>query len=691
MAISAGDAVIELGLDTKKLDSGLKGVAGKLDQASAKWGRKMKIAGGVMIGAVAAVGGASLKMAADFDSAMREVNTMMLLSDEAFAEFSKEVRVLAKDMGVDAVASANALYQAISAGIPKENVLDFLKIATEAAIGGVTETEIAVDGLTTVINAFKMPVSDAQKVADLMFTTVKGGKTTFEELSASMSLAAPIAASIGVSFEDVMATIATLTKQGTPTAMAFTQVKSAMVALMKPTNEMNELIALTGFETGESMFKTLGFAGTMSALRKAANDNNEVLAKAFGRVEALNAVLGVTGKNAEMAAADIDSMANSAGAATDAFDQMEKTAKRKFEKLQAQLKDTAMTLGNALMPALIRLLEIVTPIIEKVATWIEKNPKLAVGILAAIGAVGGLLLIGGFLLPMLSSLITILPMLGAAFTVALGPIGLIALAIAAVIAIGVLVYKNWDKIKAKAIEIWGYLGGFFSKLGDSIKNKFKSDWETTRTFANKIWGDIQQRGEKYGGGLQGTILGAYESLLVGTRDVLEAMGVDTEEWGKKIRSVWEALVDFFRSIPETIRRVFSTLKDIMLAPFRLAISAIETAIGWLIKQVNKIRISVPSWVPGIGGKGFGFDIPEIRLPTFDRGGLITEPTLLYGLRSMRPYATAKQGEVVSPAGQIGITNNFNIAELVVREEADVPRIARELERLRQSKVRLVGA
>jgi len=601
MAISAGDAVVELGLDTKKLESGLKGVTGKLDQASAKWGRKMKIAGGVMIGAVVAVGGASLKMAADFDSAMREVNTMMLLSEEDFAGFSKEVRGLAADMGVDAVEAANALYQAISAGVPKDNAIDFLRIATVAAIGGVTDTETAVDGLSTVINAFKMPWSDAQEVADAMFTTVKNGKTTFEELSTSMSLAMPIAATLNIGYEDVLATVATLTKQGVPTAQAFTQIRASMVALTKPTKEMKELIGAAGYETSETMLATLGYHGTLEALSKASEGNNEVLAKAFGSVEALGAVLSTTGENAEMATADIDAMTDSAGSATDAFDQMEKTAGRKFEKLQANLKDTAMTLGTALMPMLIKLMEIITPIIEKIAAWIEEHPKLATGILIAVGALGGLLLAGGFLLPMVSSLIAFLPILGAAFTAMLGPVGLIVLAIAAVIAIGVLLYKHWDEIAATAKLVWG------------------------------------------------------------------------------------GLVGFFEGIPIKIGKAFSTLKDIILAPFRFAISAIETAINWLIKQINKISIDIPDWVPG-GGKRLGFDIPEVRLPTFDKGGMIPESTLLYGLKSMRPYATAKQGETIAPAAQ-GITNQFNISQLVVREEADIGRIARELllqQQLRQA-------
>ena len=178
MAISIGDALLKIGVDKGNFDRDMKGLG-----ASIKKHQKAIGIGMTAVGATILTGlGLSLKAASDFEGAMREVNTMMGLSQEEFTDFSKQVQTLASDLGVDAVESANALYQAISAGIPKENVLEFLEIATKAAIGGVTDTATAVDGLTTVINAFKLPMSDTQKVADIMFTTVKGGKTTFEEL-----------------------------------------------------------------------------------------------------------------------------------------------------------------------------------------------------------------------------------------------------------------------------------------------------------------------------------------------------------------------------------------------------------------------------------------------------------------------------------------------------------------------------
>jgi hypothetical protein len=317
---------------------------------------------------------------------------------------------------------------------------------------------------------------------------------------------------------------------------------------------------------------------------------------------------------------------------------MEKSTARQFEKLKGQFMDIAITVGNALMPALQTIIQAVTPIITQVGEWMSKNPMLTASLLGIVAALGGFLLL-------LPTLVSLMPIVGAAFTVLTGPIGLVIAAIAGAIAIGVALWKNWDKIKEMAAKIWGNITSFFSKVWDNITGIFKNHWD-------KI-------------------------LAI----LFPAVGIPI-----LIARHWDQVVDFFKRFGERIKDIFIKFKDIMLEPFRAAARGIESAINWIIRQINKISFNVPDWVPFIGGKHFGFNIPEISLPKFEKGGLISEPTLLYGLRSLKPYAIAgeKGTEVVSPAGA-GITNNFNISQLVVREESDVQRIARQLFRLQQQR------
>ena len=159
----------------KKVEDGLEGVGDEAKKANLDL--KKMAAGVTAVAATAtAIGAKGVQAFASFEKKMKEVNTLVNLGDAEFQKMTKDVEKLSIALGVDATEASGALYQALSAGVPQENAISFLDIASKAAIGGVTDTETAVDGLTTVLNAFKIPAQDTQKVADAMFATVKQGK-----------------------------------------------------------------------------------------------------------------------------------------------------------------------------------------------------------------------------------------------------------------------------------------------------------------------------------------------------------------------------------------------------------------------------------------------------------------------------------------------------------------------------------
>jgi len=567
MAILAGDVLLKLGLDTADLDKQMKGIGGTIQKHSKAIGLGMTALG---TGITASLGFA-VKGAVDFETGMREVNTMMGLSEDEFTKFSKDIQELSAEMGVDAVDSTKALYQAISAGVPAENAVDFLRLATKAAIGGVTDTETAVDGLTTIINAFKIPVADAERVADIMFTTVKGGKTTMEELSNSMFQVAPIAASAGVSFEEVAASIATLTKQGVPTEQATTQVRQAIVGLMKPSAEMTAAFEELGIKSGDALLAEEGLAGAMEILTEYAGGSNEMLGKMFGSVEGLSAVLGLSGDNAEMFAKDIAAMGDATGSSKAAFEEMEKSTARQMTKLKESMSSVGITIGNVLLPVLLSVAEKIGPIVQSITDWTSAHPDLTEAIVIAAAAIGGILLVLGPLLLLLPGIVTIAPFVAGAFTLMLGPVGLVILAIAALVTGGYFLWKNWDTIVEKAGELWIAL-----------------------------------------------------------------------------KSIFTEGVNFLIGLIETYANTW--------------IQGINLIVGAL----NMLKVSIPDWVPVIGGKGFSLNLPKVptvTLPRLAEGGIIPEPTLLYSLKNLKPYALAGEAgpERVSPIARDGGYKTANIS------------------------------
>mgnify|MGYP005816403199 CR=1 FL=1 len=218
-----------------------------------KVGKSMAVIG---VAATAAFAFAA-KGAADFEKGMAEVNTLVNLSGDQIDGLSDQVRELSRTFGIDAIDSTKALYQAISAGQKPAEVIGFLEVAARNSVGGVVDLTTSVAGLTNIINAFKFPASETERVSDILFRTVANGITTMNELSSSFFQAAPVAAAAGVRIEELAAAVATVTLAGTPTKIAMTGLRQLMLSMQKPTSEMSNLLRGLGFETGQAALDAL--------------------------------------------------------------------------------------------------------------------------------------------------------------------------------------------------------------------------------------------------------------------------------------------------------------------------------------------------------------------------------------------------------------------------------------------------
>jgi TP901 family phage tail tape measure protein len=464
------------------------------DNASGALGNLRKGLNLVGVAAVAAAG-ASVKLAADFDKGMREVATLTPDVAENLDAIKTDVLDLSKTLGIDAVEATGALYQAISAGVPTDNAISFLEIASKAAIGGVTDTETAVDGLTTVMNAFASQNIDAQDAADVMFATVKAGKTTFDELSDSLFQVAPLADAAGVSFAEISAALATLTAQGTPTRVATTQLRAAIQALTRPSEELTAIFKDAGIESGELAVRQLGLAGAADIVSKATGGSISTMTKLLGSIEGVQGLLGITGASAEMFAKNVQGMADAGGAAEAAFQEMEKSTSRQFEKMTNKTKAMAIELGTKLLPVINKLLVFLNnmhPTFEKVA-------------LAIAGTTAALGLMSVVLPPVITSVkllnVALTALYRKAAPMVVAAIAAITPAIAAVIAV--------VAVLAVGIGILGVKFGWFNGIGDAF---------------GKLWGGVTEKVQEFV-----NALGFGAIAMDDTRDALAKLTLDQRD------------------------------------------------------------------------------------------------------------------------------------------------------------------
>ena len=316
-------------------------------------------AAAIAAGVVAAATGAfrfingGISLSNELSGALREVVTLTgetgAQADVSFGEFQDGVRNVSRELGLAQDVLTGGLYSALSAGVPRENAFTFLETAGKAAIAGVTDTETAVDGLTTVINAFGLDSADAALVSDSLFASVQGGKTTFEELSASLFNVGPAAAASGVGFQEINAAIATLTAGGTPTSVATTQIRAALTGLQKPSKDLDAIFQKLGFENAQLAIESEGLGFALDAVKDASGGNNGELQRLLGSTEAVAAANVLAGTGADKFAEEMARQNNALGATQTAFDEIDKS--RATEKLGNTFSLLQERVGAALLPA----------------------------------------------------------------------------------------------------------------------------------------------------------------------------------------------------------------------------------------------------------------------------------------------------------------------------------------------------
>jgi TP901 family phage tail tape measure protein len=497
MATKIGSLFGDVSLRTAQLDKDIASVGKKLK----KMGTGMKSLGKDLTGKLTAplvgIGVAALVSFGSFEKGMKEVKSLMPdLNQGEFVELQQDVRDLSVEMGVNAVDSVQALYQAISAGVPKDNAISFLETATKTGIAGLSSTTTAVDTLTSILNAYKRPAEDAEDVADALFTTVRLGKTTFDELGASIFNVAPLAAAMNIPLEEVTAAVATLTKQGVPTAQAMTQIRGALVALQKPNADMVTALGNLGYSTGQALLDAKGLQGGLETLRSESGLTSSELTAAFGRVEAFGAVLALTGQNFQGAIEDLRAMTEASGAMTQAFEENNEGLFRSWEKSLAIIREVGFQIAEQLAPHVKEIAETFKDWYaanrESIPGWIELGVKI--GALAAV--IGPLLMALGSLVGIVASSVTWVLSLSAGVAYLANKTGILKEAGELLGEVIVRVFeRDWvGAVKAAIAMMWEIQTTFnpLAMAADYLWSKWRPFWDFFIKQAREAWRMLEQ-------------------------------------------------------------------------------------------------------------------------------------------------------------------------------------------------------
>jgi TP901 family phage tail tape measure protein len=406
--------------------------------------RRIAIGGSITMGARGAARGihSMMEEAGQYGLKVAEVST--LVDEKLFPRAAMDA--MAKDLarfGQDATLQAAALYDTVSAGYnTTAKAQEVMTAANKLAVGGVTDVRTAVNGLTGALNNYQSAGMTSADVSDAMFVAVRAGKTTVAELSESMGRAAPMAAQLGVSFQEFMAAVATATTKNIQTSEVMSGLKAAFQNVLKPTDDAAAAAAKFGFKFNLAALKSQGFAKFLDTVMTKTKGDQQALTDLFGSVEAANTVFALGAERGAKFKDVLDQMTGAAGATEAAFAKVNEEYAQQVKIRDALVGNIRKTLGAGMERLLAPGLRLLNRGLEAFDRFLRSLPPEAVEAIAGVataivgigGAVGGIMLATGALgmmgISLSSLLVAAIPLLVAipAITVLFGGLAVAAYA-----------------------------------------------------------------------------------------------------------------------------------------------------------------------------------------------------------------------------------------------------------------------
>ena len=357
-------------------------------------------------------GGASMKMAADFDKSMTQIKTLVGVAGDTVDQMSVSVKRLATEAGISSGEAADALFFITSAGLRGAEAMAVLEQATKAAAVGLGETKVIADLATSALNAYGVENLSASQATDVLTGAVREGKLSADTLAQSMGTVLPVASQLGVEFNEVGATFAAMSRTGTDAAMAATQIRGILFSLLKPSKQASDTLEEFGLSAAglRQQIKEKGLLSTLKTLTTTFGDNEEAQGKVFANTRALSGVLDLMGKNLGSTEQIFKSMNNTTGITQKAFDQLADSSEFKLRKGLIELKNQFTDLGGILMDSLLPVITDVLSFVSKLFTAFKKlDPvvqQMAIGFAAFAAVLPTILMVGGSLLTLFGALLS---------------------------------------------------------------------------------------------------------------------------------------------------------------------------------------------------------------------------------------------------------------------------------------------
>lgn len=643
-----------------------------------EWGDKLQAVGDKMTevgkgltmkvtAPLAAVGGVGVKKFAEVDKTMQLTNKTMGNTAEQADLLNRAMKDAAANSTFGMSDAANATLNFARAGLDAEQAAATLAPAMNLAAGEGGNLDTVSAGLVATINGFHGSFDEAGNYADVFAAACNNSALDIDSLSNAMSVAAPIFSSAGYSVNDAALYMGVMANNGIDADKAANSLKTGLARLVSPAKQGAEMMDKLGISVTNS-------DGTMKDSVQIQQELHDAFSQ-LSESEQIAAASAIFGKNQmapwlaliNTAPEDVgalnDSLANCSGTTNEMADAMMSGFGGSLEKLKSSIDVAATSLGEALAPTIQKVADFIQGLVDKFNSLDPAQQQMIATIGLVVAAIGPALVILGTVISTVGTIMTALGGLSLALGAPLlAPIGIAVGVIAGLVAGGVLLYKNWDKITATAKNLatglkqkWSQIQEDVGKaarfLSQDVPAKFKglandviSDINGLKDGAKQKFDDVRNgivdKATALKDGAVEKITGLKDGALQGIEDLRTSAVQKVEDLKsgaiEKIQGLKDGFDERVSAIGDKARNTFEGVKNFIEDPLESAKNFVHDAIE-NIKDSFDFELKFPDiklphlniWWEEIAG---WFSIPHVDIDwyakAYEEPWLFTNPTVL---------------------------------------------------------------
>lgn len=543
---------------------------------------------------IVGVGVAAVKTAADYESAMSNVQAITGATGDDF----KKLTQLGKDLGASTAWSAQECAEAMQytgmAGWTAQQNIDGLKGILDLASASGTELARTSDIMTDAISAFGYKASDSAKFADVMTKACTSANVSVDTLGESYKYCGAICGTMGYSIDEVTTSLAVMGNMGIKGSQAGTALKNAISNMAAPTKNMKAAMDDLGISitNQDGSMKSWGdvIKNLQGSFKGLSQDQQAAYAKQLFGKESMAGMLAIINTSTKDYNALADSIKNSGGAANDAAQTQLNNLNGQLTLLKSALEGAAITIEDKLLP----YIKSAVAWVQKATDWFnglsDAQVNTIMKIAGVVAAIGPAIMIFGKLTSGIGQAVLTFGKISGAIAKAGGVLGLITSpagivigVLAGVAAAAFLIIKNWDKVKPAVMKVKDAFTSVMPSIKQTIANAISAAMPIITTLV-KTFKDIIPKAIN----VAKTVIAAITPVI---KTVVNTVSAIIPIIAKTFVSVAQKLTPAVKTIANVVKAAIPVIGKLFAAAFTFVGNTITKVMPY-INRIAKVIGSV---------------------------------------------------------------------------------------------------